>query len=262
MSQTGERIVASGGPVTWPSLPSSLASRIGTWTTARGLQAPAGDVYGFNLGLHVGDDRDQVLKRREELARHLQVQPVWMRQVHGVHCAEIDATPHSLEDSIEADAAICRQPDRAALVMTADCLPVLLVNAQTTAVGAVHCGWRGLLNGVLESTLRGMGRTQAVYAWLGPAIGPHSFQVGATVREAYLNKNAAFESAFIADATGAYRADLYELAKLTLQSALGPSTQLIFDCDQTDTFTHAHLNSFRRNPVTGRQASLIWLKGR
>ncbi len=260
----------------WHGLPAQLRARLGFWITDAGPRADA-DVYGFNTALHVGDHEPQVLGRRRRLAEHLGVSVVWLKQVHGVECADVSGQPASLTDALTADAAFSTRSGQAVGVMTADCLPVLLVNRAGTAVAAAHCGWRGLLNGVLENTvlrlrnacctapLQGLTGQAEVYACFGPAIGPASFEVGAEVREAYLRKSEAYEACFSSSVNengglqgqgGKFMADLYGLAGLTL-SAMGGVE--VASCEK-DTFTDPHLFSYRRSPVTGRMASLIWLK--
>ncbi len=261
----------------WQGLPAHLRAKLGVWVTDAGTRA-GDDVYGFNTALHVGDHEPQVLVRRQHLADHLGVSVVWLKQVHGVECADASSLPASLTDALTADAAFSVRWGQAVGVMTADCLPVLLVNSEGTAVAAAHCGWRGLLNGVLENTVlrlrsascaasrQGLIEPAEVYACFGPAIGPASFEVGAEVREAYLRKSEAYEVCFspsnnpngdLQGQGGKFMADLYGLAGLTL-SAMGGIE--VATCEK-DTFTDPRLFSYRRSPVTGRMVSLIWLKG-
>lgn len=263
------RLPQAGLPTVWPGLPAHLHARIGFLTTGR-AESTGQSTYAFNLGLHVGDTPDAVLQRRTHLATHHRIAPVWMKQVHGCACVTLQAQDSVPHDALTADAAFTQHAGVAAVVMTADCLPVLLTDAQGRAVAAAHCGWRGLLDGVLDSVIDQFETAGLLdgplHAWLGPCIGPASFEVGDSVRSAYVKADPAWGNAFrpipggLRDEgrykPGKWLADLPELARHALQRR-HPVT---VDWDGRDTYTDPNLNSFRRNPVTGRQASLIWLR--
>jgi YfiH family protein len=169
-----------------------------------------------------------------------------------------------------ADAAVASSPGRVCVVMTADCLPVLLSDARGVTVGAAHAGWRGLCGGVIERTVDAM--TNALHAlgqvadptwlaWLGPALGPACFEVGGEVRQAFIdaawpNELAATQAAFVEGAAeGKFFADLYALARLRLarvgcQDVYGGGL-----CTMTDA---ERFYSYRRERTTGRMATLVW----
>ncbi len=223
-----------------------------------------GAAGGLNLGTHVGDDPAAVAANRQQLASRLPAMPRWLEQVHG--CGVVTADDASGNDVPQADASIATTPGHVCAIMTADCLPVLLCNTAGTVVGAAHAGWRGLCDGVIEATLsrmaaRANAQTQWL-AWLGPAIGPDAFEVGAEVREAFLQRaqadeQAAVDAAFVAGAPGKYLADLYALARIRLARAgctqvSGGNTCTVSDADR--------FYSYRRDRTTGRMATLVWLE--
>ncbi len=248
--------------ILWPTLPEHVRRRIGFVSTQR-KRPPTLSVYDLNFGLHVGDDPVQVLERRRQLAHMHDMQPVWMKQVHGTECAMISQVPASHNDTLTADAAWTKEPGLAVVVMTADCLPVLLVDAEGRAVAAVHCGWRGLLDGVLQNTIdrfeqAGFLQT-GLHAWLGPCIGPKSFEVGSEVRDAFVAKEPALADHFKLSQPGIcdkWLADLHSIAA----HILSVRSHTILSQDKRDTYADPLLHSFRRDRVTGRQASLIWLR--
>ncbi len=211
----------------------------------------------LNLGTHVNDDPLTVAINRQLLSPHLPSEPVWINQVHGTHVIDAAQT-HCLED---ADAAFTTHPGVVCVTMTADCLPVLLCDEAGTVVAAIHAGWRGLCDGVIETAVNKMAiDNNKILAWLGPAIGPQAFEVGDDVRQQFLQKDVNAIHAF-KPVGNKWLCDIYTLAKQRLQN-LG-ITQIYGGGVDEDfcTFTdEARFFSFRRDNVTGRMASLIWLE--
>ncbi len=206
----------------------------------------------FNLGDHVQDDPVAVAGNRLHLTSHLNVQPAWLRQVHGVVVAHAD--PARVD---EADASWSDTPGVACTIMTADCLPALFCNRAGTRVAAAHAGWRGLAAGVLEATADSLqSAPDDVLVWLGPAIGQPSFEVGDEVREAFLSTHPETAAAFVPSVNaGRCMADLYALARLRLAAH---GIQAVYG-GGFDTFTDERFFSYRRAARTGRFASLIWI---
>jgi YfiH family protein len=204
----------------------------------------------FNLGDHVGDAPDRVAANRDRLREHLPADPCWLKQVHSARI--VPATT----DVPEADAAFSRQPLTVCAVLTADCLPALLCNRAGTVVAAAHAGWRGLADGVLEASVAAMHTPPGeLLVWLGAAIGPAAFEVGDDVRDIFIAQHPDTAAAFVPH-HGKWRADLYQLARIRLASigvhAVYGGGRCTFS--ETETFF-----SYRRDGVTGRMASLIWL---
>lgn len=194
--------------------------------------------------------------RREGAARFralLPAEPRWLKQVHGVEV--IDASRYA--GPVEADASFTREEGVLCTVMVADCMPVLLADENGEAVAAAHAGWRGLSAGVIEATVAAMGLpAQRLHAWLGPAIGPKAYEVGAEVREAFVAKDAAAESAFAPTRPGHWHLDLYVVARQRL-SRLGV-TRISGGgfCTHTD---QERFFSYRRDKAMQRMAAAIWL---
>lgn len=206
----------------------------------------------LNLGTHVGDDAMRVERNRNLLNDVLPSEPMWLEQVHGTEVALAEAAGCRTV----ADACISRRKNTVCVVMTADCLPVLLCDRDGTVVGAAHAGWRGLANGVLEATVKAMDIVpDRLMAWLGPAIGPTAFEVGAEVREAFIQHDPSAATAFTPSAEK-YLADIYQLARQRLQAS--GITQISGGefCTYTE---RERFFSYRRDGATGRMASFIWL---
>ena len=206
----------------------------------------------FNLGAHVQDDALAVAHNRQLLSQYLPSEPVWLNQVHGVEV--VDAASCTCVPN--ADASFTHQKNVVCVTMTADCLPVLLCDKQGTVVAAVHAGWRSLCDGVIEATVKNMQVSpENLMAWLGPAIGPQAFEVGGEVRAAFIAKDAQSEIAF-APHGDKWLGDLYLIAKQRLANSRVNAVYGGGEC----TYSQAERYfSFRRDGVTGRMASLIWL---
>jgi polyphenol oxidase len=232
----------------WPAPPNVHA-----FVTTRAGGVSTGPYSSFNLGDHVGDDPTAVAENRRLLRAHLPTEPVWLKQVHGTRC--IDAASAMTDN--EADASFARAPGVVCAVLTADCLPVLLCDEAGTVVATVHAGWRGLAAGVIEATIASMDVPgERLMAWLGPAIGPQHFEVGSEVREIFVGRDAHATTAFVARQNGKWLCDIYLLARQRL-GVLG--IRRIASADFCTVRDAQHFFSYRRDGVTGRMASLIWL---
>ena len=235
----------------WPA-----PDNIRAFSTTRdgGVSRPPHD--GFNLADHVGDAPPAVAANRALLAEYLALpaEPCWLRQVHGRVVALANRPLHP-----EADASIALDANEVCAVLTADCLPVLFCDREGRAVAAAHAGWRGLAGGVLEATLEKLCelaacRSRDVLVWLGPAIGPANFEVGAEVLQAFA-EHARNQRAFKPRGEGKWLADIYTLARARLA---GAGVRHIYGGDYCTYSDSARFFSYRRDGVTGRMASLIW----
>ncbi|MDF7680171.1 purine nucleoside phosphorylase YfiH [Enterobacteriaceae bacterium ESL0689] len=234
----------------WP-IPQGVAAC--SSTRMGGVSLPPYD--SLNLGAHCGDDLLYVVENRRRIVATggLPSDPIWLEQIHGTTVLQLDGDP---DQSQRADASYCRIPGRVCAVMTADCLPVLFCNRAGTEVAAAHAGWRGLCDGVLEETIACFAdKPENILAWLGPAIGAHAFEVGAEVREAFVGKDRQAASAFRPTADK-YFADIYQLARQRLNNA---GITHIFGGDRCTFSEKEHFFSYRRDKITGRMASFIWL---
>ena len=234
----------------WPAPPGVRAV-----STLRGGGVSSGPFASLNLGLHVGDDPVFVQENRRLLVEQLSLpsEPSWLCQVHGNRCMEAGIT-----DTPEADASWTDRPGIVCAVMTADCLPLLICKRDGSAVAAVHAGWRGLANGVIESTIATLKSTD-ILVWLGPAIGADAFEVGAEVRDTFVGQDPALAGAFRAQPGDRFLADIYRIARSTLKH-LGVAPENLFGGDWCTYHQADQFFSYRRDGATGRMASLIWLE--
>lgn len=231
----------------WPA-PAHVRSLM----TTREAGASGAPWASFNLGDHVGDAPACVAANRARLRAQLPAEPGWLRQVHSARVVELggDTNP-------EADASFTRQAGQVCAVLTADCLPVLFCDRAGSVVAAAHAGWRGLAGGVLEATVAAMQVDPgAILAWMGAAIGPQAFEVGDEVRTIFVGQHPEAASAFVPHGPGKWLADIYRLARIRLNAA---GVEAVYGGGRC-TFGEADVFfSYRRDGVTGRMASLVWL---
>jgi YfiH family protein len=232
----------------WPA-----PKRVRALVTTRTRGSSRGPYASFNLGAHVGDDPAAVERNRERLRASLPADPVWLQQVHGTEVVDAATAP----PLARADAAVARTRHVVCAVLTADCVPVLLADGGGDAVAIAHAGWRGLAAGVVEAAVARMDVPAAsVIAWLGPAIGPRAYEVGREVREAFVRRDAAAVAAFAPGRDDRFLADLFMLARQRLAAAGIAAVYGGGHC----TYTEAErFYSYRREPTTGRLASLVWI---
>ena len=231
----------------WP-----VPSNVHAATTLRTGGVSQGRYASLNPATHVGDNIDSVSQNRQTIQTLLDLpsEPVWLNQIHSNRAVKAIAT----DTPQQADASYTDKPGVVCAVLTADCLPLLVCTANGTEIAAIHAGWRGLLDGVIDSTIDAMQNKDAL-VWLGPAIGQERFEVGAEVRTAFLAKSAEYASAFKQHGQDKWLADIYQLARINL-AALGIDKVYGGNfCTVTD---KERFYSYRRNKDTGRMATLIW----
>jgi len=244
----------------WPAphqVQSLISTRLGGMS-----QAP----YDFlNLGDHVGDSPELVSRNRNLLRAHLPSNPIWLQQIHSTIVSTPDQRIEMIGQPIVADAIISITPNEVLTIMTADCLPILFAANDGSIIGAAHAGWKGLCAGILENTVSAMLsvcphlKSSDLYAYMGPAIGPKFYEVGEDVYSAFQASSIGIEKGDFQDMPnrkGKYLANLYSIATNRLL-AVGLKQ---VDGGQMCTFSDPeHFYSYRRNAVTGRFASMIWI---
>lgn len=254
------------------------------FTTTRIGGVSTGVWAGFNLGAHCDDDPEKVASNRDRLQQYLPAAVPWLRQVHGTAVAEFpnDLVARNLPitdaDSVQslaairsaavqttvpltADAAFTQAADYAIAVLTADCLPIVICDADASIVAVVHAGWRGLAQGVIEQTARRLQQRRAVtswWAWIGPAIGPKHFEVGSEVRQAFISQAPQDSVYFRSGMADKWWADLAGLAQQRLQRSF--EQPIVVHLSHCCTFSdEQHFYSYRRDGITGRMATVAWL---
>lgn len=233
----------------WPAPP-----RVRALVTTRTGGVSVGPYASLNLGIAVNDDPKAVAENRARVRAHLPEEPRWLKQVHGATVV----AGESVSALVEADASVTRTPGVVCVIQMADCMPVLLATRDGSVIGIAHAGWRGLAGGVVERTIEAMrADPAAMIAWLGPAIGPDTFEVGEEVRAAFVAADPAAVDAFRPLNTGKWLADLFTLARQRLARAGLTAVHgggLCTVSDPTRFFSH------RRDRLTGRMGAFLWLE--
>ncbi len=247
-------------PLIFPDWPVPSNVRACSTTRCGGVSPPS--YHSLNVAGHVGDAQACVSENHQLLMKYAQLpaMPAWLKQVHGTRVLRLTGEQSINVDTdnvdTEADAIYSNLPGQVCAVMTADCLPVLFCSRYGDEVAAAHAGWRGLAAGVLERTLTEFSASPAdIFAWLGPAIGPQKFEVDEDVKQAFTATDAVYSSAFRPSGRQ-YLADIYLLARLRLQIAGIDKLYGGTCCTLSDS---RRFFSYRRDGITGRMASLIWL---
>ena len=231
----------------WPA-----PSNVRAFTTTRAGGVSEGEFASMNLGRHSGDAAERVTRNRAILRSFLPSEAPWLAQVHGTAVSDLDL-PHRLE---RADACLTRAGWRVAGVLTADCMPLFFADKGGTVVAAAHAGWRGMAAGVIERTVDALRvPPESVLAWMGPTIGPDAFEVGAEVREAFVEVDAQADSAFRAHAPGKFMADLYALARQRLARA---GVERVYGGGFCTFHEPERFFSYRRVKASGRMGSFLW----
>ena len=235
----------------WPA-----PKTIKAYTTLRTGGVSPAPYHELNLGKNTDDMAENIEKNRHILHQTLELPntPIWLKQIHSTQVL------HALPENInkEGDASFTHQPKQVCTVTTADCIPILVCNRQGTSVAAIHAGWRGLVEGVIEATLLALQLPPTeLLVWLGPAIGPTAFEIGPEVREKFLLASPEAEYAFSPTLNQRWLGDLYALAKLRLQKQ---GVTEIYGGDYCTYSDEKRFFSYRRDgKETGRMASLIWI---
>ena len=223
------------------------------------LPASRPELAGFNLALHVNDEPKRVQQHRMTLLQEFIPYGVekitWMTQTHSTICHTINEK--MTFDALEGDGLVTQRKGHALMMMTADCLPVVLGNAQGTEVANLHAGWRGLAGGIIENTIAAM-QTPPTWAWLGAAISQACFEVGAEVKQAFCDKYPDVEVAFIAGhKPGKFYADLYAIAGYILKKH---GVGRVLGGEQCSYRQAEDYFSYRRNANTGRMATFVFMR--
>ena len=222
--------------------------------TTRSGGISQGPYKSMNPADHVNDLDQDVAENRLLLQQSLALDssPCWLEQVHSTKIVDLDQK----NCNFKADGSTTKQVGTRCVVMTADCLPVLLTDSKGQRVAAIHAGWRGLADGILEAGVQQFNGKLNILAWLGPAIGPEKFEVGEDVID-MLAAGVKTKTGWFKPSpnNGKWLVDLYAQARFRLQQAGVNDVYGGGFCTFSD---EKRFFSYRRQGDCGRMATLIW----
>jgi len=234
-------------------------ANIHAYSTTRAGGVSEGAFLGLNLGTHVQDDPQHVFINRQLLTSEFNsvADFCWLNQTHSHRLIKLNATT---TQNIDADASWTDTNQRTCVVMTADCLPILVTDKQGSFVAAIHAGWRGLKDGIIEKSIQEICNelsiaSEQLLVWLGPCIGPEAFEVGDDVRDEFIAENPLSNSAFT-PINNKWLANLQQLAMLRLAQFPGITVSADTSCTFKDP---DRFYSYRKDGKTGRLATFIWM---
>ena len=237
----------------WANWPVPRHVRAGISLRKGGVSLPPFDE--LNLGLHVDDDVKNVLNNRDILSQHLSLtsDPVWLDQLHSTNIIMVDN--HTIAAS--ADGSYTIEKNTACTVITADCVPILFCNAGGTKIAAIHAGWRGISSGIVEKAIRLFSKPNTIYVWIGPCISSDNYEVGKDMYDQCRNKKSILKTAFTKKNEDHWYCDLTKMVKTILYRT---GVHQIYECGLCTYRMNKLFYSYRREGVTGRQASMIWME--
>jgi len=231
----------------------------------------------WNLALHVDDEVNTVTQNRQLLSNQIGKEAFFLNQVHGTDVFSLTPSTFTTPNDSSlitptVDGVITSLDSHFLAILTADCLPILLCDAKGDVIAACHAGWRGLANGVIDQTIQAMVNwmqpdsakkfIEGLHVYIGPAISQFNYEVGEEVRDPF-SKDSRFRvdvlnSLFTTgQKTNKYYADLFGIAtaKLNQIGIYQVHTEKLCSYNQSEYFY-----SYRREKITGRFASCIWLE--
>lgn len=248
---------------TFKGLKPELVSRLKAGTTLRSSGVSSGVYDSLNIATHVGDDLTAVMANRAILREQLSLpsEPFWLNQTHTNEVVEL---PYEYRAHMEADASYTELTNTVCAVMTADCLPILMVDVEGRTVAAIHAGWRGLLNGIVENTINALPvNPDKLSVWIGPAISQSAFEVGGEVRQNFVEMWPETAAMFLPSKShgGAqkFMCDLAGIAEFVLQKLGVTLISLSNECSYKNDKNYF---SYRRDGQCGRMVSLIWIEAK
>lgn len=216
-----------------------------------------GEYASLNLAAHVGDASADVAANRQHVAVVLGTPSVKLAVIDAEHGNTVhEVTEEAITPAGKCDGLVTKSAGIALVALAADCTPIVLADIKHAVVGVVHCGWRGIVAGIVPATIDkmlGLGATvPSISAVVGPSICADCYQVDSDCAEQLM---AVVPTAARRSSSGQWHADVGG-ATCSLLERAGVAFTRIDEC----TYTNPNLFSYRRDHVTGRQGATIVLR--
>ena len=207
----------------------------------------------LNVADHVKDNQENVIKNREILAEHLAMPLVYIQATHSPNVVNVQS--EFPEVHVDTDALVTRETNLGLVIISADCAPIVLFDPIAHVVGVVHAGWQGMLVGVVANAVEGMfdlgAEPENLKAIIGPTISAQNFLA---TQERFDEVKDIEPVAAVKLANGQLAVDIRKGVKHQLAQFQIKTTDL-----NICTYDTPELFSFRRDPETGRNATVVWL---
>jgi purine-nucleoside/S-methyl-5'-thioadenosine phosphorylase / adenosine deaminase len=237
----------------WADWPAPKGVYAGTSLRIGGLsKTPYSEL---NLANHVGDNPVDVTKNRSALLDHLKLSsnPHWLNQTHSTDIISIDGVP----ENQDADGSFTTTKNRICTILTADCVPILLCNKDGSQIAAIHAGWKGISTGIIENAIKLFTKPNEILVWIGPCICSEHYEVGKDVYESCSNHSDLVKNAFNRTSIDRWHCNLAEIVKILLKNK---GVGAIYECNLCTYKLDEMFFSYRRDGITGRTASMIWME--
>lgn len=235
----------------WISANWALADKLVAGTT---ITPATTALEGFNLAVHVEDEISRVEDNRRQFLQALgsKEKPMWLSQYH----SDVVVRADEYVEGARADAGIGGR-GYFPLVLTADCVPIVLADETGQHMAVIHAGWQGLVQEIIPKTVARLAcEAEALFAWIAPCIRQHHYEVDERFYQRFLTLNADYYRFFIANRSGHYLADLAGMARWQLLGC-GVRAEAVADCGIC-TFADRRFFSFRRDGGnSGRMATFV-----
>ncbi len=236
----------------WPA-----PTHIHAGTTTRLYGNSMGSYKGLNLAMHVNDAVDTVQQNRKLLTENLNLktEPYWLQQVHGNNIICLDDlkqyTPHI------ADGSVTTAPNKVCVVLTADCVPILITDKDGSKIAAIHAGWRGICRGIIDNACQHYNNLSDLLVWIGPSISAEQYEVGKNVVDSCIKYQTLTKDAFLQTDENHWLCDLPLMAEHIF---ISKGVKKIFQSKLCTYSDATSFYSYRRDGETGRTASMIWIE--
>ncbi|VDS05575.1 Laccase domain protein YfiH [Devosia equisanguinis] len=222
-----------------------------------------GDFAGNNMSTAVGDDAKAVAANRAGALAALGFAPDVLCLLRQVHSARVETiTGPIAPGTIEADAMVTDRPGLVLGILTADCTPILLADAEAGVVGAAHAGWRGAVDGIAAATVKAMvalgAEPSRITAAIGPTITQPNYEVGEQFRADVLALHPDADRYFVTPPGGKPHFDLPGLVEEQLRAAGIATVERVGGCTYGQPERYfSHRFATHRGTGTGRQIALV-----
>jgi hypothetical protein len=215
------------------------------------------NIFALQTTRNTNPSKEPLHKNKTKLATNFGLEFINKKGI-GLNQSHSNISIELPSDDRDADASYTTHNKVVCSIRTADCMPLLITDEEGSFVVAIHAGWRGLSSGIIENTLKKINAKGKFIVWIGPHISQDFYEVGAEVRNFFLENDSTTVEAFTHGVNGKYFLSMLKVAQLKL-SKLG--VEKIYITKNSCTYKNANnYYSYRREASKERMTSLIWIE--